>query len=244
MVTAQPYDGIKTDIWSCGIILYAMCCGYLPFDDPNTIELYRKIAEGNYELPDHISSTLASLFKIILNTNSDKRATIEDIRKHPFCQQAEVPVVGGIIVGVSCIPIESNIVGALQRMRVDITGLQEYIRNNRHNSLSASYYLLLEKKLAESGSSILDYYVSKQSFINKYSHLERLQSIFLIASRRAQSSSPAKRTDKTLRSTTKKSQSSIKHRSKGKDNASRDSPQRPRSITAPKKKVRFYSKQL
>lgn len=36
MVTARPYHGLKTDIWSCGIILYAMCCGYLPFDDPNT----------------------------------------------------------------------------------------------------------------------------------------------------------------------------------------------------------------
>ena len=44
MVTAKPYNGLKTDIWSCGIILYAMCCGYLPFDDPNTAELYRKIA--------------------------------------------------------------------------------------------------------------------------------------------------------------------------------------------------------
>ena len=77
MVTAQPYSGLKTDIWSCGIILYAMCCGYLPFDDPNTAELYRKIAEGNYELPVHISSTLASLLRAILNVNPDNRATIK-----------------------------------------------------------------------------------------------------------------------------------------------------------------------
>jgi 5'-AMP-activated protein kinase catalytic alpha subunit len=132
-----------------------MVCGYLPFDDPNTAELYRKIAEGNYELPDHISNNLRSLFKIILNVNPSKRATIKEIREHPFCQQNPVPVVDGIIVGVSCIPIESSIVGALQRLRVDVTGLQDYIRNNRHNSLSASYYLLLEKKLAESGSNIL-----------------------------------------------------------------------------------------
>ena len=86
MVLAQPYKGIKTDIWSCGIILFAMCCGYLPFDDPNTTELYRKIAEGNYELPDHISRTLASLFRIILNVNPDKLAAINEIRQHPICR--------------------------------------------------------------------------------------------------------------------------------------------------------------
>jgi 5'-AMP-activated protein kinase catalytic alpha subunit len=77
MVTAQPYSGLKTDIWSCGIILYAMCCGYLPFDDPDTAELYRKIAEGNYQLPDHISIHFRSLFKIILNVSPSRRATIK-----------------------------------------------------------------------------------------------------------------------------------------------------------------------
>lgn len=77
MVIAQPYSGLKTDIWSCGIILYAMCCGYLPFDDPNTAELYRKIAEGNYELPEYVSSTLSSVLKLILNVNPLTRATVK-----------------------------------------------------------------------------------------------------------------------------------------------------------------------
>lgn len=80
MVTAQPYNGLKTDIWSCGIILYAMCCGYLPFDDPNTSELYRKIAEGKYEVPEHLSPTLRSLLRVVLNVNPEKRATIKQIR--------------------------------------------------------------------------------------------------------------------------------------------------------------------
>jgi 5'-AMP-activated protein kinase catalytic alpha subunit len=44
MVLGKQYYGLQTDIWSCGIILYAMCCGYLPFDDPSSDKLYKKIA--------------------------------------------------------------------------------------------------------------------------------------------------------------------------------------------------------
>lgn len=40
MVAGKKYYGLKTDIWSCGIILYAMVCGYLPFEDPHTPTLY------------------------------------------------------------------------------------------------------------------------------------------------------------------------------------------------------------
>jgi len=43
MVGGLRYHGLKTDIWSCGIILFAMLCGYLPFEDPHTPTLYQKI---------------------------------------------------------------------------------------------------------------------------------------------------------------------------------------------------------
>ena len=45
-------DGLKVDIWSCGIILFAMLFVYLPFEDKNTGDLYKKILAGNYEIPD------------------------------------------------------------------------------------------------------------------------------------------------------------------------------------------------
>lgn len=36
MILGKPYNGKKTDMWSCGVILFAMLCGYLPFEDSNT----------------------------------------------------------------------------------------------------------------------------------------------------------------------------------------------------------------
>jgi 5'-AMP-activated protein kinase catalytic alpha subunit len=56
MIAGKRYYGLASDIWSCGIILYAMVCGYLPFEDPNTNKLYKKILACDYTIPSFISA--------------------------------------------------------------------------------------------------------------------------------------------------------------------------------------------
>jgi 5'-AMP-activated protein kinase catalytic alpha subunit len=51
----KSYGGVKSDIWSCGIVLYAMVCGFLPFEDSNTNALYEKIKTEEFEVPAHLS---------------------------------------------------------------------------------------------------------------------------------------------------------------------------------------------
>ena len=48
MIAGERYHGSKVDVWSCGVILYAMVCGFLPFEDPDTAKLYRKILSGEF----------------------------------------------------------------------------------------------------------------------------------------------------------------------------------------------------
>ena len=55
MVSGKRYQGIKTDLWSSGIILYAMLCGYLPFEDSNTAELYKKIISSPLKMPEFLN---------------------------------------------------------------------------------------------------------------------------------------------------------------------------------------------
>lgn len=55
MIASKKYNGLEVDIWSCGVILFAMVCGYLPFEDSNTSQLYKKILSGEYVLPAFVS---------------------------------------------------------------------------------------------------------------------------------------------------------------------------------------------
>jgi 5'-AMP-activated protein kinase catalytic alpha subunit len=66
MLSGKSYNPLKIDIWSLGIILYAMCFGFLPFDHSDSAQLYRLIKEGKYELPDHASENLVDMLKKIL----------------------------------------------------------------------------------------------------------------------------------------------------------------------------------
>jgi 5'-AMP-activated protein kinase catalytic alpha subunit len=68
------------DVWSCGIILFAMLCGYLPFEDENTNKLYKKILAGDFHLPKHLSDDAKALLKQILNVNPETRFNIAKIR--------------------------------------------------------------------------------------------------------------------------------------------------------------------
>lgn len=72
-IDGKTYDGKKTDIWSCGIVLYAMVCGFLPFEDPNTTVLYEKIKYDEYEIPTFLSPAAISLLAGMLNKNPEQR---------------------------------------------------------------------------------------------------------------------------------------------------------------------------
>jgi serine/threonine protein kinase len=88
MVSKLKYNPTKIDIWSSGIILYAMNCGFLPFEDKNVSTLYSKIKKGEFRMPNHLSDPLKDLLKSILNTNPEERFTIDQILAHPWMNNA------------------------------------------------------------------------------------------------------------------------------------------------------------
>ena len=157
MVAGKLYHPQGVDIWSCGIVLFAMVCGYLPFEDNNTASLYRKILKGELVFPDFLSEQVKDLLKGILNVDPNRRLTIEGIRGHPWLGN----------LGLVTKPYPSHckteecgrcdswplswdeeILDKLTRFDYSRDLAIKSLEANKHNHLTTSYYLLLEAKLA------------------------------------------------------------------------------------------------
>uniref|UniRef100_M1CA52 non-specific serine/threonine protein kinase n=1 Tax=Solanum tuberosum TaxID=4113 RepID=M1CA52_SOLTU len=84
VVSGKLYAGPEVDVWSCGVILYALLCGTLPFDDENIPNLFKKIKSGVYTLPSHLSPLARDLIPRMLIVDPMKRISVPDIRQHQW----------------------------------------------------------------------------------------------------------------------------------------------------------------
>ncbi|XP_054666257.1 5'-AMP-activated protein kinase catalytic subunit alpha-1 isoform X4 [Grus americana] len=87
VISGRLYAGPEVDIWSSGVILYALLCGTLPFDDDHVPTLFKKICDGIFYTPQYLNPSVISLLKHMLQVDPMKRATIRDIREHEWFKQ-------------------------------------------------------------------------------------------------------------------------------------------------------------
>ncbi|KAJ3437878.1 protein kinase [Anaeramoeba flamelloides] len=84
VIRGKGYDGKKSDIWSCGVILYALLCGKLPFDQSDYNDLFLNISLGEYEFPSFLGELEKDLISKMLVVDSEKRISIKEIKRHPW----------------------------------------------------------------------------------------------------------------------------------------------------------------
>lgn len=84
IISGRSYGGVEVDVWSMGVILYAMVCGTLPFDDDSMTQLFNKIKEGKYYMPNYISADVKDLINRMLQPNPIKRITMHEIKHHSW----------------------------------------------------------------------------------------------------------------------------------------------------------------
>uniref|UniRef100_A0A1J3EML6 non-specific serine/threonine protein kinase n=1 Tax=Noccaea caerulescens TaxID=107243 RepID=A0A1J3EML6_NOCCA len=79
VILKKGYDGAKADLWSCGVILFVLLAGYLPFQDDNLVNMYRKIYRGDFKCPGWLSSDARRLVTKLLDPNPNTRITIDKV---------------------------------------------------------------------------------------------------------------------------------------------------------------------
>ena len=82
VIKGLVYDGRAADVWSCGVILYALLAGHLPFDDPSIRNLMAKVKMGRYQMPA-FTPEIQNLISRMLCVDATKRITIDQIKEHP-----------------------------------------------------------------------------------------------------------------------------------------------------------------
>ncbi|KAK7318809.1 hypothetical protein RJT34_03516 [Clitoria ternatea] len=82
VLARKGYDGAKVDIWSCGVVLFVLMAGYLPFHDTNVMAMYKKIYKGQFRCPRWFSPELVKLLTRLLDTNPQTRISIPEIMEN------------------------------------------------------------------------------------------------------------------------------------------------------------------
>eukprot|EP00002_Diphylleia_rotans_P002555 TRINITY_DN115_c1_g1_i1.p1 TRINITY_DN115_c1_g1~~TRINITY_DN115_c1_g1_i1.p1 ORF type:complete len:491 (-),score=81.15 TRINITY_DN115_c1_g1_i1:1147-2619(-) len=148
MVSGREYMGPEVDMWSMGVILFALVCGYLPFDNPNVGKLYQLILKGEYRVPEFISSECKHLIGRLLTVAPDRRATLDEVMSHVWLNQ-------GFVNPPDCTSpdedvVDFSIIKMLESMGFESDFIIKSLQEGERNQATATYWLLHDKNIRDS----------------------------------------------------------------------------------------------
>ena len=147
MLSGKPYQGITTDIWSSGIVLYSMLVGSLPFDEQELQKLYEQIKIGKFYLPSTLSLEAIDFMKKILVVDPKKRMGLKEIKNHVWFKMEKNPMYKGINFEDEEFPCDMKTSSYVIKHyfdddpEVNIDSLVDMVKNNSCNKYTATYYL-------------------------------------------------------------------------------------------------------
>jgi 5'-AMP-activated protein kinase catalytic alpha subunit len=148
VISGKLYSGPEVDVWSCGVILYALLCGSLPFDDESIPNLFKKIKGGIYNLPSHLSPGARDLIARMLLVDPLKRVTISEIRAHPWFvvhlpRYLVVPPPDTLAQATN---VDAETLDMVVNLGFEREHVVDALRHQLRNKATVAYFLLLDNR--------------------------------------------------------------------------------------------------
>lgn len=153
IVRRMEYEGKPVDVWSLGILLYALLCGCFPFRAKSYPDLYRKIARGTFNIPEELSMPVRDLLRQLLTVDANQRITAYSAMRHPWLHtqlssspdmdklRLEIPI---LISDRAADDVDDEVVAELERFGIARDETMRTVLSKTHSSMGTFYYLLLD----------------------------------------------------------------------------------------------------
>ncbi|EGD78803.1 CAMK/CAMKL protein kinase [Salpingoeca rosetta] len=143
VIRGESYSGPAADMWSLGIVAYAMLCGCLPFDDPDLRVLGSLIRKGEYAEPSHLSPSARDMIRGLLSLDPARRMTMDQLLAHPW-------MVAGLPTDrldtssqIECAELDPQVVGVLARYYgVSEDRVRSHLETDPYDHVTADYEMV------------------------------------------------------------------------------------------------------
>uniref|UniRef100_A0A672SL27 BR serine/threonine kinase 2 n=1 Tax=Sinocyclocheilus grahami TaxID=75366 RepID=A0A672SL27_SINGR len=156
VIRGEKYDGRKADVWSCGVILFALLVGALPFDDDNLRNLLEKVKLGVFHMPHFIPPDCQNLLRGMIEVDATKRLTVRVQHRHAHIYRGknepepEQPAPRKVAIRMlpSTEDIDPDVLESMHSLGCfrDKNKLMKDLLSDDDNQEKMIYFLLLDRK--------------------------------------------------------------------------------------------------
>ena len=158
IIQEKPYDPELADVWSLGVCLYVLVCGYLPFSEEDDNKNKELIISGKIDYPNDIGNICKDLLKKMLEVNTKKRLNLLKITRHPWIKGCkDFKIIGGYNTYDMIYPIDERLLKIITEFGIDTKKLEEDLNNNKFNKTTGLFKIITKKAISLGYGTISDF---------------------------------------------------------------------------------------